>query len=166
MKNLFFIPVLAIICFLFGNPVMAQIYKYETESGQVFYTNDYNQIPKEYRDQVTDSNEVYARNPANTDEDAQAQTSNAGYDMNAERAKIEADRNELNQLHTSLTQKQKELEAQRAALPANDNEALENYNKEIRALNDEISDYTKRSEAYEESVRAFNSKVDELNTKK
>lgn len=165
MKKILFALTLSILCVSLSGPVMAQVYKYETESGQVFYTNDYNQVPNQYRDQISQNQEFYDRrpidDPAAQEEDTKASGTDA--DIEGKRQQLEQTRAELSQTYADLNAKQKELEEKRANIEVNDKAALEIYNNDIIQLNEQIEAYTKRSDEHKQAVQDFNKMVMEIN---
>lgn len=164
MKKILFTLTLAMLCISLSGPVMAQVYKYETESGQVFYTNDYNQVPNQYRDQITENQEFYDNRPIE-DPAAQEDAKPAYADLNIDgkRQQLDQTRAELATTYENLNAKQKELQEMRNNIEVSDKAALEIYNNDINQLNKEIAEYTRRSEEHKKAVEDFNKMIMEIN---
>lgn len=162
MKNLPLISLLFVICLFLSAPAAAQIYKYQTADGQVVYTNDYAQIPAEYRDQITGYEEETTKpnQPAIQVEGELTKESIA-----AKRQEFAVTNQELNQTFQSLTERQQALEAQRDSIPLDNDEAWSDFNGQLAELNLEIDTYKKRSEAFVREVEDFNKQIEEYNKK-
>lgn len=160
MKKLLFIILLFLLCLLFSMPVMAQIYKYETADGQVFYTNDYAQIPVEHRGQITGYDETVGSGQGMAEEEALTQET-----IEAKRQGLAATSQELNETFQSLTKRQQDLESRRDSIPLDNDEALVEYNSQMAELNLEIDHYKRLSEVYVKEVEDFNRKIEDYNKK-
>lgn len=155
MKKLLFSCLLFMICLMLSAPVAAQIYKYETEDGQVMYTNDYAQIPAQYRDQLTTADETVPKKPD--------QTLPSKDELMIKRDEYTARQDALTQTFQALSEKQQALEEKRATIPMDDDNAWEQFNAELTELNREIDVYKKESEEFVREVQEFNGTVDRVN---
>lgn len=172
MKKIIFTATLLLAAICIAVPAWAQIYKYKTSDGAIFYTNDINQVPAEYRDQVEDSASYEMgvqqpnmtqtapnQNPNTTPPDAQGGQSGGGTlspDMERTRTRLEATKNELADIYNDLTSRQAVLEEMRTVLDETNADAVTEFNGRLSSLNQEIESYKQRSQAYNEEVKVFN----------
>lgn len=171
MKKIIFTAVLLFAAASITVPAWAQIYKYQTTDGAIFYTNDINQVPMEYRNQVQDSAsyEMGVQQPSMTQTTTDSSDSNTASsqpdqsgtgglspDMEMTRARLEATKDDLARVYADLTARQSVMEEMRGALIETDANAVAEFNSQLNALNQEIETYKQRSQAYNEEVKAYN----------
>ena len=163
MKKILFLCFFAIICLILSMPVSAQIYKYETNDGQVIYTNDYAQIPAEYRNQLSNYDEKATKTSPKIDDNEQTTSFMSKEERDLKRQELTATRDELTQTFQRLTEKQQALEARRESIPLDDDNAWDEFNAELTDLNLEIETYKQRSATLVKEADEFNKLITEVN---
>lgn len=161
MKRFLFFSLVTTIALCFTLPAAAQIYKYTTKEGQTFYTNDPNQVPHEYRDQVEN---MYETQPPASDNTATQPAADepsmyANPELEVRRAKLETEKALLEKLYADLSVRKATLEEQRQTVSVDDPESLKAYNDTITQLNQEVAAYQTRTDTYNKELRTFNMDV-------
>jgi hypothetical protein len=168
-----------IAAMVFAGPAFAQYYKYLNKQGDVRFTDDINQVPREQRDtartypesQVSDkppeqeSAAVKEEKPAGPSLTAASATAGAeGEDpVEGARLRLEAFKKEIEAEYQSLVKEQDRLAKEKAAQKTR--EQINAYNKGVEAFNQRAESFDKSNNELRKLVEDYNALVDEANSK-
>jgi DNA repair exonuclease SbcCD ATPase subunit len=151
-----------IIILVFASTASAEFYRYVDQHGNVIYTDDLSKVPEDQRDKV--------RQYENSPEPVIPKTKE---ETDASQAKVQTDRDELEDLRQQLQTREKTLNKEykelmkiRKELNEERSKAVtkaqrESYNQRIVEFNTRIQDYEKQRDALAVEVDAFNKKAEE-----
>ncbi len=172
MRIRYVMPVLVILLFAFALPAPAEYYKYKDEKGIVHYTNDLTKIPPEQRKKL-DRYKEYHKPYTPLSEEIEAETeeliNQSVEGRDAEKQNIESLKNSLAARREALTNEREKLDAESARLKQNrpgkdvSKKDFEAYELSIKALNEKIGAFSKKSSRLEDDVKKYNKKVQAFN---
>jgi chromosome segregation ATPase len=160
---------------LFAFPAAAQFYKYVDENGNVHFTDDYNQVPedqrenikeyKEYQSQADDQQTTLQANPEGKDAEKQEETDSADNldyvkkieELDQRKTALDAEYAELMQENNRLNEMRKTVKTKADA---------EKYNESVRNLNQQFEEHDRKRRDLLNDVEAYNARVAEANEKK
>ena len=158
---------------LFSVPVSAEIYKYISKDGKVYYTDDFSKVPKEQRtaakvmsdikkndagvpeiknepEEQTESKEAVEEKP----EKEQVQAGNLAADKNRMDKKLQ----ELDKEFKDLTKEKNELDILKEKVKTRP-ETLD-YNTKAQALNEKTNNYSEKRKAFEAEAEVYNAGIE------
>jgi len=192
LKTIKFLIILVIVLFAIQAP--AEIYKYIDEDGNVFYTDDVNQVPEDQRDSYEpsiESNSAEDSAGTNANDAGKAKISELESSYEDEPESLDGiDEGSENEENVALLEDQQDLDAGRKRLEAlkkeidneyhklvkekaqlaEEKEKLVNredvlrYNTRIENLNKRAEIYIQKGKQYKEQVDAYNERVIQMNT--
>jgi hypothetical protein len=164
---------------VFAGPAFAQFYKYVNKQGEVRFTDDINQVPREQRaaaqsypgSQTPDkaatqeSAAVKEEKPADH-EPAVASAAADGKDEDpiaGKRARLDAQKKEVEAEYQALVKEKDRLSKEKGEKKTRDE--INAYNKEVEAYNHQAESFEKKNEDLRKLVDNYNALVNEANAK-
>jgi len=159
IKYLAFITVL-----LFSFPVSAEFYKYTGPDGKVYYTDDYNKVPKNQRAKVKGYG-GYESDADITEPGIKQKTEQGGdtqdlKEENESKQSASAGKDVFDKAREDLKKKKQELEDEYNAIEK-EREELERLNVELKT-NQQKLQYNSRVQDYNEKIKSYSAKVKSL----
>lgn len=149
------IAVIPILVFVLGQTAWAEFYRYVDEHGNVLYTDDVNQIPKDQRDKTKTYEESYSEPEAVEQTEESAAPEKAKTDvMDAERKELELQKKGLDAEFDQLKQMRTQLDEAKAKAVTPE---------QIKAYNQQIIEFNTRAKAHEEKLNAYTAQVNDYN---
>jgi hypothetical protein len=187
LKTIQFLIILVIVLIAVQAP--AEIYKYIDEDGNVFYTDDVNQVPEDQRDSYEPSIEsISAGTNANDAGKAKNSELESSYedepesldgidegseneenvalledqqDLDAGRQRLEALKKEIDNEYHNLVKEKAQLAEEKEKLV--NREDVLRYNSRIENLNKRAEIYIQKGKQYKEQVDAYNERIIQMN---
>lgn len=169
-KNFFMIFAFTLLYFFFSSNAIAQLYSYTDESGVIHYTDNYSNVPNQFKNQVDISREIkpdFYKNSEPVAENFEQKEESEGQQA-VSLLKNEADelvkrKKALESEYKSLLENQKELEIlrQKVRTKKQKNEYLEKF----ESVNAMIKNYEDKRVQYQKDLDAYNKKVSEQKIK-
>ncbi len=145
----------------------AEFYKYYDENGNVHFTDDFNQVPKDQRDaakgyvEAESKPEAVQTPPENTEEAAAPAEADKGgkYDFQKRADELDRRKKELADEYESLMKENERISQMRKSVktPADGKK----YNESVRALNIKLKDHDKKRKTFFSDIEEYNAKVAE-----
>lgn len=165
---------------LFSPVASAEIYKYYDEQGNIHFTDDYNKVPADQRNNVKGYKEVISdetdevnpetadRGTEETEEGAQNPTNNAAksakYDFEVKIKEFDQRKDELALEYESLMQQNSALtQEKKKAKTAAD---IKRYNERAADLNKRLKEHDSKRKLLFSEVEDYNMKVNEENVRR
>jgi hypothetical protein len=166
------IPIFIIIVLL-SAPASAQFYKYIDEDGNIRFTDDINQVPKQQRTTVksyeeavsdTDVENEAVQSDSEVSTNAQQETAAAEADVDIDLGDLDAAYNQLKALRQEIDEEYNELMAEKETLAKEKGEAktreqVLEYNAKVEQFNERARAHQQKSKKYEAQVDAYNASV-------
>jgi hypothetical protein len=164
---------------VFAGPAFAQFYKYVNKQGEVRFTDDINQVPRDQRaaaqsypgSQTPD--QAAAGEPSVVKEEkpavheppaASAATDGEGEDaMAVTRARLDAQKKEVEADYQALLKEKDRLSNAKGEKKTRDE--INTYNKEVEAYNHQAESFEKKNNDLRKLVDSYNALVNEANSK-
>lgn len=169
MKKAIWLIVPLILCLC--GPVSAEFYKYTDQDGNIRFTDDLSQVPKDQRTTVTSYDESESAQqtaaPVGKKKDGQQpleQKQEAGNSLDAQGKQIQSKKDELDKQYQALMQEKARLEAEKEK-PKSTDETVQ-LNQKISELNKNISQYDQKRKALNVEIEAYNARVAAKNKEK
>lgn len=152
---------------LFCGSASAEFYKYYDENGNVHFTDDFNQVPKDQRDaakgyvEAEGKPEAVQTPPENTEKAAAPGEADKGaeYEFQKKADELDQRKKELADEYESLMKENERISEMRKSVK-NPTDG-QKYNESVRALNIKLKDHDKKRKAFFSDVEEYNSKVAE-----
>lgn len=163
---------------VFAGPAFAEFYKYLDAGGNVRFTDDINQVPRDQRAAAQSYTEsqtsekhaaetppaVKAEKPAGPAPEASPAAGGAGEDsIEGRRTRLEAIKKDVDAEHQALLQEHDRLTKEKGE--QKNREDINAYNKAVEAFNQRAKDFEKKNNDLHEAVERYNALVNEANTK-
>jgi hypothetical protein len=164
---------------VFAGPAFAQFYKYVNKQGQVRFTDDINQVPRDqraaaqsYPGSQTPDNTAAAEPSAVKEEKpavhkppaASAASEGEGEDaIAATRARLDAQKKEVEADYQALLKEKDRLSKEKGEKKTR--EEINAYNKQVEAYNQQAESFEKKHDDLRKLVDSYNTLVNEANTK-
>ena len=171
------IPVILIGGLLFCYPVSAEFYKYYDEDGNVHFTDDFNKVPPEQREEVqgyeesvseespleetpeeADTDEAQGEAQGEAEEDSETAAAEE-YDHETKVSEFDARKAEMEQEYQGLVKEKERLDKMRKDVKTK--KQAKGYNEDVKALNEKLQEHdTKRQELVSE-IEQHNARLSE-----
>jgi predicted metal-dependent hydrolase len=164
------IILLSTCIFLMSMPVAGEYYQYKDGQGNLRFTDDPANIPKEIQTDITayesvenfsfeESLETSSSSDVISEGDTNVQIiENTEAEQRPEREVLDEMRAALDQTEASLKEQHEELKAQAPGKTASKTQTDE-YLKKVDELKVKMADYQKQQQAYNEKVKAYNARI-------
>ena len=176
------IPVILIGALLISFPVSAEFYKYYDEDGNVHFTDDFNRVPPEQREEVQeyeesisddslqeDSEEEYEQEDsaeAETEEAYEEEsetTADEAYDLDTKAVELDERKAAIEQEYQSLVKEKERLSEMRKKVKTQT--AARKYNEDVKALNQQLTEHDQKRQALLTEIEQHNTRLAEKNSK-
>jgi len=163
-----------LIVLLFSVPVSAEFYKYIGKDGRVYYTDDFNKVPKGQRSAAKgyvgyEKNDVSApeikNEPAERSESEEVVQEEKPHKEQVRAGNLDADKNRLDKKQQEMDKEYKELTKEKNELDILKEkvktrpETLD-YNTRTQAFNEKIKNYSEKRKSFEAEAEAYNADVE------
>jgi len=172
------IPVILIGTLLIGYPVSAEFYKYYDENGNVHFTDDYNKIPLDQREEVEGyeesiSEETPSEETPEEADSAEAETETEGaeedgetaateeYDVDAKAGEFEQRKVEMEQEYEELVKERERLDQMRKDIKTQKQLKASGYNEGVKALNEKMKEHDQKRQELISEIEQHNAKLSE-----
>ena len=176
------IPVILIGALLISFPVSAEFYKYYDEDGNVHFTDDFNRVPPEQREDVQgyeesisddslqeDSEEEYEQ-----EDSAEAETEEAfeeeseiaaeeAYDLDTKAVELDERKAAIEQEYQSLVKEKERLSEMRKKVKTQT--AARKYNEDVKALNQQLKEHDQKRQTLLTEIEQHNARLAEKNSR-
>ena len=170
------IPIVLLAVLLVSGAANAEFYKYYDENGNVHFTDDFNQVPLDQRENV----EGYAESEPSEEEplpaeaeptdapdentSAQQGEEESSYDFAGKMQELDQRKDELTAEHDALMAENKQLDEIKKNVKTSDER--KQYNERVRLLNEKFEEHDKKRKAFYQEVQEYNKRVGLANQKK
>jgi hypothetical protein len=167
-----FIPVILIAVLMIGFPVSAEFYKYYDEDGNVHFTDDYNKVPLDQREDVEGYEESISEEPppeeaqeavdteAAEEEDSEI-ASTEEYDIDAKVSEFEERKAEIEQEYQSLVKEKERLDEMLKKIKTQKQLKASGYNESMQALNERMAEHDRKRQDLISEIEAHNARLSE-----
>lgn len=171
------IPVILIGVLLCCHPVSAEFYKYYDKDGNVHFTDDFNKVPPDQREQVKGYEEsVSEESPleetpaeadtAETQDEAEGEAEEESetaateeYDLDTKVSEFDTRKAEMEQEYQSLVKEKERLDKMRKDIKTK-NQA-KGYNEDVKALNEKLQEHDTKRQALVSEIEQHNARLSE-----
>ena len=175
---------------LIGSPVSADFYKYYDADGNVHFTDDYNQVPPEQREDVDQYEETAeeestsgeaaggdageesleeadtaeAEEGEETDEQGSETADTEAYDFKARASEIEERKAEIEQEYQELVEEKERLNKIARDIKTQKQLEASGYNESVKALNERMQEHDQKRQGLVSEIQQHNARLSENQT--
>lgn len=172
------LPVILAAALLTGLPVSAEFYKYYDEQGNIHFTDDYNKIPPDQREDVegyeeTISEEVVSEEAADETDTAEVEEAVEeeietaepnDYDIDAKVSEFEKRKADMEKEYEGLVKEKERLEQLRKEIKTKKQAQASGYNESVKALNEKMKEHDQKRQALVSEIQQHNARLSEEKT--
>ncbi len=169
------IPVMLIGALMIGFPASAEFYKYYDEDGNVHFTDDYNKVPADQREEVEGyeesiSEELSSEEAEEAEETAETEeqeteasaeeseiASTEAYDVDKKVGEFDQRKAEMEQEYQGLVKEKERLEQMRKDVKTQ--KQGKKYNEDVKALNQRMQEHDEKRRALISEIEAHNARL-------
>lgn len=170
------LPVILAAALMAGLPVSAEFYKYYDEDGNVHFTDDYNQIPLDQREDVEGYEESISEDlpPEEAEETAEeidtaeaeeeveeeGETADSeAYDVGAKADEFEQRKAEVEEEYQSLVKEKERLDQIRKDIKTQKQLKASGYNESVKALNEKMKEHDQKRQQLISEIQQHNARL-------
>ncbi|MGE4518073.1 MAG: DUF4124 domain-containing protein [Desulfobacteraceae bacterium] len=152
--------------FFFSSNAIAEFYSYTDDSGTVHYTDDYSNIPDEFKSQIVVNDEIVSYADEKTEPEVKNQEksdskNDAGIsDLAKEGEALRMRKSSLDEEYRTLVEKQEVLESLRKEVKTK--KQAKQYSEKLESLNALIKKYEEKRAEFNKAVNEYNQKVNSV----
>ena len=175
---------------LIGSPVLADFYKYYDADGNVHFTDDYNQVPPEQREDADQYEETFeeespsgdaaagdageesleeadtaeAEEGEEADEQGSETADTEAYDFNARASEIEERKAEIEKEYQELVEEKERLNKMARDIKTQKQLKASGYNESVKALNERMQEHDQKRQGLVSEIQQHNARLSENQT--
>ena len=157
---------------MIGLPASADFYKYYDENGNVHFTDDYNKVPLDQREDVVGYEESISEEPSPDEAPAELEAETAGeeesevasteeYDIDAKVSEFEQRKAEIQQEYENLVKEKERLDEMRKEIKTQKQLKASGYNESVKALQEKMKEHDRKRQALVSEIEAHNARLTE-----
>ncbi len=170
-----------------GSPVSADFYKYYDAEGNVHFTDDYNQVPPEQRDDAEQYEETGEEEPASEeaaaedageeseeevdtaeaeefeedDEQGSETADTEAYDLQARASEFEQRKAEIEKEYQELVEEKERLNKMAREIKTQKQLKASGYNESVQALNERMEEHDQKRQGLVSEIQQHNARLSE-----